>query len=243
MIQNTIKKLFVKKTKLKTTTDIHSHLIPEIDDGCFNMDESLNLIRQLKKLGYKKLIITPHIMMCKYPNNSKIIKQGLFELRGMLKVKNIDIEVQAAAEYYCDKDFLKQIKINELLTFGNKYVLFELPYTTKPDCLEEVIRNLLKAHYKPVLAHPERYRFLTEVLHFRALKKLGLLFQINVNSLGGFYGVEVQKKAKMLTLKGMVDFIGSDIHHQKYMDAYEENIFSNNMEMLFCNNKILNDSI
>ena len=239
-----VKNSFLKpKQKVKLTTDLHSHLLPEIDDGCSSMDETLTIIKQMKDLGYKKLVVTPHIMLHKYPNTINIIKQGLFELRGYLKVKNIDIEIDVAAEYYCDLEFVKLIQKKELLSFGNKYVLFELPYATRPTCLEEVVKKLLVAGFKPVLAHPERYKFLTEVLEYRSLKELNVLFQLNVNSLGGFYGKEAQKKAIMLSQKGMVDFIGSDIHHKKNIDAYKENILSNHMEMLFRNNKILNDTI
>ena len=233
--------LFQKK--ILFSTDLHSHLIPEIDDGCETIETSINLIIKMKKLGYKKLITTPHIMSHKYPNSQETIKQGLFKLRSMLKVKNIDIEIEAAAEYYCDEHFRDLIKKNKLLSFGKNYVLFELAYTKRPDSLEAVVRELLGAGFTPVLAHPERYRFLTEVHEYRVLKNLGLLFQVNVNSMGGYYGKQAKKKSLMLAQKGMVDFIGSDIHHQKHMDHFEENIISNNIEMLFRHNKILNDTI
>ena len=189
-----IKNKFSDKNKLNIKVDIHSHLIPEIDDGCFDMKESLKLVKEMQALGYKKLIITPHVMQKKYPNNFKIIRQALLELRSFLKVKNIDIEVEAAAEYYCDDYFLSLIKNDELLYFGNKYVLFELPYNTYPSNLDEVIEALLRKKYKPVLAHPERYRFLNTVLDYRNLKKKDLLFQVNINSIGGYYGVDVKKR-------------------------------------------------
>lgn len=237
------KKISLHKNNLFTVIDLHSHLIPEIDDGSEDLKTSLELIKQMKKLGYKKLITTPHIMLHKYPNSTKIIKQGLFELRSILKVENINIEIEAAAEYYCDDHFVQLIEKKDLLSFGDKYVLFELPYTTRPKNLETVIQKLIRFGFKPVLAHPERYRFLTEVSGFRSLKKLGLFFQININSLGGYYGREAQKKALMLGQKGMVDFVGSDMHHQKHMDSFKNNVLSNHVEMVFRHNKILNDTI
>jgi len=236
-------KLAYKSKKVNIKIDLHSHLIPEIDDGCFNMEESLSLVQKMHSLGYKKLIITPHIMHKKYPNTYKIIRQSLLELRSFLKVKNIDIEVEAAAEYYCDDYFLSLIKKDELLYFGDKYVLFELPYNTYPENLNVVIESLLKKGYKPVLAHPERYRFLNTVLDYRSLKKKGLWFQVNVNSIGGYYGFGVKKKALMLSQKSMIDFIGSDMHNQKQMDTYKDVIFSNQIEILFRNNKLLNDTL
>ena len=237
------KKVLGKRSKLCTTTDLHSHLISEIDDGCQDIEASISLIEQIKKLGYEKLIITPHIMSHKYPNTIKVIKQGLFELRSLLKVKNINIEIEAAAEYYCDEHFLELIQEKKILSFGDRYVLFELPYTTRPEILEKVVMELLSSSYKPVLAHPERYRFLKEVRDYRMLKEMGLLFQVNVNALGGFYGQEAQKKSLMLAQKSMVDFIGSDIHHQKHMDDFKKNIHSNHIAMLFSKNTILNDTI
>jgi len=237
------KKVLTYKKELYTTVDLHSHLIPEIDDGSEDLKTSLELIKKMKKLGYKKLITTPHIMLHKYPNSTKIIKQGLFELRSILKIENINIEIEAAAEYYCDDHFVQLIEKRDLLSFGDNYVLFELPYTTRPKNLEVVIQKLIRFGYKPVLAHPERYRFLTEVSGFRSLKKLGLFFQININSLGGYYGREAQKKSLMLAQKGMVDFVGSDVHHQKHMDSFKNNVLSNHVEMVFRHNKILNDTI
>ena len=244
-ILNKIVKYFTcsSQKKLPYSTDLHSHLIPEIDDGCESLESSISLIVKMKKLGYKKLIITPHVMSHKYPNSQEIIKQGLFELRSMLQVKNIKIDIEAAAEYYCDEYFLSLIQKKELLTFGNKYVLFELPYTTRPNILEEVVQRLIHSGYKPVLAHPERYRFLNTIVDYRELKKINLFFQVNVNSLGGFYGTQAQKKSLMLAQKGMVDFIGSDIHHKKHIEHFKKNIFSKHIETLFRNNKILNDTI
>jgi len=241
---NFIKEKILKNdSKLFTRTDIHSHLMPELDDGCESMEKSIQLIQQMQTIGYKKLIVTPHIMTDKYPNSIKIIKQALFELRGYLKVKNINIEIEAAAEYFCDQSFIKLIKRNELLSFGNKYVLFELPYTRESRYMEEAVKELLNRGYQPVLAHPERYRFLNTVLDYRDLKKLGILFQVNINAIAGYYGKEAQKKSLMLSSKGMVDFIGSDIHHQKHMDVFKKAVVSNYMEILFRNNKILNDTI
>jgi len=229
--------------KIPSSVDLHSHLIPQIDDGSDSIKTSLKLVRQMKNLGYKKLIITPHIMKKKYPNDMKIIRQGLLELRSYLKVENIEIEIEAAAEYYCDEHFLSLIRSKELLSFGKQYVLLELPYTMRPEVLERAVLSLLQFNYKPVLAHPERYRFLNSVLEYRKLKELGLLFQVNINSLGGYYGQEAKKKALMLSQKSMIDFVGSDLHHEKHMKHFEKNVVSNHVEMLFRKNKILNDTL
>lgn len=235
-----ISRYFLSKSKVDVKIDLHSHLLVDIDDGCRTIEESIAIVKRMKKLGYKKLIVTPHIMSHRYPNNIKIIRNSLFALRGMLKVKNIDIEIEAAAEYYFDTHFFELIKRNELLSFGKNYILFEFSYKDRPENIEEVIQYLISKKYVPVLAHSERYLFLKDIIEYRKLKNMGILFQINVNSISGFYGKEAQKKSWMLVEKGMVDFTGSDIHHEKHMKNFEETIFLEKMDVLYVKNKILN---
>ena len=237
-----IRNTFLKE-KLLYSTDIHSHLLPELDDGSTSIEMSLQMVKNMKQLGYKKLIVTPHIMQHKYPNTSDIIRTSLFELRGYLKVENINIDIEAAAEYFCDCHFLELLRKNDILMIAGKYVLFELPYKNMPSIFEEVVETILQKNLIPLLAHPERCRFLTDPVDYRSLKKMGILFQIDINSLGGYYGKDTQKKSLMLAQKGMVDFVGSDVHHEQHVTHLKENLKSNNLEMLFRNNKILNDKI
>ena len=140
-------------------TDIHSHLLPSIDDGSRSMEESLELISSLKELGFSKLITTPHIMSDYYKNTAKIIKEGLNNVRNALNKSNIQISIDAAAEYYIDFDFQQQIDKKEFLVFGNKYILVELPFIHEPNELKEIIFNLQINGYNVVLAHPERYSY------------------------------------------------------------------------------------
>ncbi len=224
--------------------DVHSHLIPGIDDGAQNIYESVALIRKLKELGFKKLITTPHIMSDKYPNNSEIIENGLQKLKKELVKKNIDIEVEVASEYFLDKHFLNLLKKRELLTFGDNYLLFELSYNSKPIFLESAIFEMISAGYKPVLAHPERYIFLHKNFNeYKWLKRKGLLFQVNLNSFSGYYSKDVQKIANKLAEEGLIDFIGSDTHKERQLQHLEKNLHSKVMEKIFKNNTILNESL
>ena len=225
--------------------DIHSHLIPGIDDGAQNMSESIALITKLKELGFKKLITTPHIMSDKYPNNSEIITNGLKKLKKELVKRNIDIEMEVASEYFLDKHFLNLLKQRDLLTFGNNYLLFELSYTSKPIFLESAIFEMISAGYKPVLAHPERYIFLHKNFEeYKWLKRKGLLFQINLNSFSGYYSKDVQKIANRLAEEGLIDFIGSDTHKERQLNHLQKNLNSHKvMEKIFKNNTILNESL
>ena len=224
--------------------DVHSHLIPGIDDGAQNISESIALITKLQELGFKKLITTPHIMSDKYSNDTATIINGLEKLKKELLKRDIDIEIEAASEYFLDKHFLNLLKQRDILTFGDSYLLFELSYTSKPIFLESAIFEMISAGYKPVLAHPERYIFLHKNFEeYKWLKRKGLLFQINLNSFSGYYSKDVQKIANRLAEEGLIDFIGSDTHKQRQLNHLEKNLHSKVMEKIFKNNTILNESL
>lgn len=220
-----------KKTDSKVpdfyTTDLHSHLIPAIDDGSKSMEQSIEMIKSLKNLGFKKLITTPHIMSHRFPNDRDIILNGLEDLQEELLKQNIDMPMSAASEYYYDEHFIELIRKKELLTFGDNHVLFELSYTTPVFGIEQTIYELLKADYKPILAHPERYvYFASSPDKYHKLKEAGLQFQINVNSTNDFYGKKTRIAVKYLIDNGLVDFVGSDTHRPNYVEALEKSINS-----------------
>ncbi len=204
-----------QKAPIPIFTDIHSHLLPGIDDGVKTVEESLEVIKHLISLGFKKLITTPHIMSDYYKNTPEIINSKLNEVKNTLKAANIKIDIEAAAEYYLDENFYKKIINNEeLLTFGDNYILFETSFTVEPLILKEVIFRLNSSGYKPVFAHPERYQYLQEKKKLlNELIDQGLLFQINALSLTGYYSKQVQKSAEDLINKNVVAFIGSDCHN------------------------------
>ncbi len=226
------------------TTDLHSHLIPGIDDGVKTLEESVEIIKNLKNLGYKKLITTPHIMSHKFLNDKNTILLGLEKVREALIKQNIDIQIEAASEYYYDEHFIELIRKKDLLTFGDNYILFELSYTTNPFGLEQIVFELLNSGYKPILAHPERYTFYSNSLEkYHNLKDLGLLFQINLNSLNDFYGKKPKLAAEYLVQKGLVDFIGSDIHSMRYFDSLKNLIDKGKLKEVFEKNQIKNNFI
>lgn len=229
MFSNLLKTFSKKQQKVPEfyTTDLHSHLIPAIDDGSKSMDQSIQMIKELKKLGFKKLITTPHIMKHRFPNNRDIILKGLDSLKEELIKQNIDIDIEAASEYYYDEHFLELIKNKELLTFGDNYILFELSYTTPVFGIEQTLHEIHKAGYKPILAHPERYTYFAQSPQkYYQLKEMGLKFQINVNSTDGFYGKRALKAVEYLIENGLVDFVGSDTHRPNYIEALKDSINS-----------------
>ena len=141
--------------------DMHSHLLPGIDDGSPDMSTSLQLIRGLKELGYKKIITTPHVLWEIYPNTRETIVNKQQEVQKEIEAAGIDIEFKAAAEYFIDDHFAGQLKNKvPLLTISANMVLVEFSMVNMPMDLQEVLFEMQLQNYQPILAHPERYSFL-----------------------------------------------------------------------------------
>jgi tyrosine-protein phosphatase YwqE len=203
--------------------DMHSHLIPGIDDSSKSMEESLELIQRLSSYGLKKIITTPHIMSEYYRNTPEIIRMGLEDLRKAVQREGIPVEIDAAAEYYMDEIFLDKVKNGgELLTFGDNYILVETGFINRPQMLLETFFQLEMAGFKPVFAHPERYQYLLADKKLQEdLIERNTIFQINLLSLTGFYSKQVKDFAEVLLEKGNVQFFGTDCHNPRYLDMLE----------------------
>ena len=204
--------------------DMHSHLLPGLDDGVQSFEESEEIILNFQRLGYKKLITTPHVMSDFYRNTNESILSKLSEVNAHLKQKGIDISLEAAAEFYLDEALVARIGNNEpLLTFGKNYFLFETNFMTEPLNLKEFIFQATTKGYKPILAHPERYLYLQS--NFAKAEDLigrGVLFQLNISSLSGYYSKGAQATAQKLIDKGYVHFLGSDCHTIQHIQLLEE---------------------
>jgi protein-tyrosine phosphatase len=206
-------------------TDIHSHLIPGIDDGVQTMEESLHMIRAMSDLGFRKLVTTPHIMSDGFRNTPEIILAGLKQVQDAVAAQHIPVTIEAAAEYYFDDAFLQKLEAAPLLTIGNKYLLFEISYMNYPEKLSEAVFKIITKGYTPLLAHPERYPFwFGKFDEYHKLKDAGVLFQMNTNSLGGYYGGGVKKAAEWLVDNNLVDFIGSDLHGDRHLAGLKKTI-------------------
>jgi len=198
--------------------DMHSHFIPGIDDGAKTMEDSMALLRAMKDMGYKTIITTPHVMIDYYPNNTEKILAGLETVKTALKENNIELSIKAAAEYYIDEHFIGLLDNNEpLLTIYEKEVLVEFSMLYEPPMLNDVIFKMLGAGYRPIIAHPERYLFFhRDMQRFRDLKDRGCMLQLNMLSVAGYYGYNIKLIADQLMQKGLYDYCGSDMHHEKH---------------------------
>jgi tyrosine-protein phosphatase YwqE len=204
--------------------DMHSHLIPGIDDGSPDIDTSIKLIKGLAGYGYKKLITTPHILWEIYPNTPEKITAGLDELKLALTREGIEIEIKAAAEYFIDEYLEQQLRSKvPFLTIGDNKVLVEYSMVTAPMDLKEFIFEMQLQNYQPVIAHPERYIYLSRKKEFYDdLKDSGCMFQLNLLSLIGHYGDSVQELAEYLIKKDYYDFAGTDLHGFKHLEALKK---------------------
>lgn len=240
---------FFKKNKpflsdLITTdyVDIHSHLLPNIDDGSKSIEDTLYLITELKKLGFNEFITTPHVMNQVWENSKFKIEEN--HENTLLKLQNSDIHntFKVAAEYMLDESFRKLFLSEGLLTIKDNYVLVEMSYINAPLQLYEIIFDLQVAGYKPILAHPERYNFYHNSFdEYKRLKKSGCLFQINLLSSVGYYGSNVAKVTDDLLKYNLIDFVGSDVHHSKHIECFNKKIVLKNLDSFkeaFQNNSI-----
>ncbi|MGB0523706.1 MAG: tyrosine-protein phosphatase [Flammeovirgaceae bacterium] len=222
--------LFKKKRKAKLSfegldlvkVDMHSHLLPGIDDGAKTIEESLALIQRLVELGFTKLIMTPHIMSDFYRNTPEIILEKLDLVKQACQAEGIEVELEAAAEYYLDEGFIKKLDNQEkLLTFGDQYLLFETSYLNAPHQLDSAIFMMQSQGYKPVMAHPERYVYnFGKIDKFVEYHEKGVLMQVNLMSVLGYYGPPQKRMADELIEKGIVSFIASDCHKDRHLDAF-----------------------
>lgn len=197
--------------------DIHSHLLPGIDDGSPDVVTSVYLIEKLNQLGFSKFICTPHIYTELYPNTKETIFPALGLVQSGLKEKGLEIVIDAAAEHMIDHSFT----IHEtLVCLPDKHILVEMSYLSETPNIEKIVFDLQIKGYKVILAHPERYNFYhSSHAKLHRFKDMGVLFQLNLLAVTGYYGKEVKRAAEYLLSKNMYDFTATDLHHEKHLDA------------------------
>ncbi|MFW5759564.1 MAG: tyrosine-protein phosphatase [Cyclobacteriaceae bacterium] len=239
MFKNNPKKYFAR-----LHADLHSHLLPGLDDGVNTVEESIQVIKKLVTLGYKKIITSPHYRSDMFPNTREGILQKYALIKDKIASEGIEVTFETAAEYFIDDHFEELIKHPEqLLTFGDNFVLIEASFINEPVQLKEVIFYLNAQGLKPILVHPERYQFFAmdkDRLH--EINRMDVLWQINLMSITGYYGKPVQKMAEWMIEQKMVHFLGSDCHHIKHADELETlpqyNAFKKALKLNLLNNTL-----
>jgi tyrosine-protein phosphatase YwqE len=216
--------LFFQRPSGLPPVDIHSHLIPGVDDGSKSTEETIKILQAMGDLGVKKMITTPHIYHDLYPNTEAQLISAHQHLVQELSHEGVEVEVELAAEYFMDEYLLEKIKKKlPLLSFGDNYLLVETGFNSAPAILEEVIFEIKINGYKPLLAHPERYEYLFDnEKMIKRLIDLQVEFQVSVPSLGGMYGPEIKKMAQNMIKNRYVHCIGSDLHRYPQVEMIKK---------------------
>ena len=219
---------FTKKTYLvdllEGFTDIHNHILPGIDDGAQTVDDSKKLLKSFGEFGVQNFIATPHIMHNYHDNNPVTIKTALSYLKNELIHDGLDhIKIDASAEHMIDDNFEVILSKKQVQPLARDYLLIEMSYLQPPINFDTAIEAIAQNRFFPVLAHPERYNFLHKRLRrYSEFKEQGIQFQLNMLSLGNYYGKEVSKIGIKLLEEGMIDFIGSDVHNMDHLNALKK---------------------
>lgn len=216
--------------------DIHSHILPGIDDGAQNMENSKFLLESMIGFGFSKVITTPHTMKNVWDNSSATINNALNLVQTDLPKLSKQVNLQSASEYFLDENLMQLAQKEKLLTLKDNYILVEMSYLNAPIQLYDFLFELQLKGYQLVLAHPERYTFFhSKKKEYNKLKKAGCLFQMNLLATVGYYGNEVAETADYLLKENQYDFVGSDIHHKNHIAAFQNKLVIKNhkqMEMI-----------
>ena len=208
---------------LPITTDIHSHILPGIDDGAQDITASLLLVKGIHSLGVRKTIATPHIISDLYRNTPVTINAALNELKEACAEAMIDMDILAAAEYMLDDHFLQLLRQGSpLLSIHKNIILTEQSFASATDNLHQIAFEIITSGYRPIMAHPERYHFYHQNYEsYQRLKDMGFLLQVNMLSVTGYYGKPVAKAANYLLANGLVDLLGTDMHHERHLEMLQ----------------------
>jgi tyrosine-protein phosphatase YwqE len=227
-------------------TDMHCHLIPNVDDGSKGVDETIVCLQAMRDAGFNKVICTPHFCYPRFPNVENDIKKLYLELKKDVEKASVEgLElIGCGGEYRIDSGFNDRVKGNHFLLVGGKYLLVELSLHQQLVGIEEILFDLQMKNHEIILAHPERYPYFSaQSPHYNRLKDMGIYFQVNILSLSGFYGEIPRRKAYEMIEAGMVEFLGTDTHNVLYAQALADATHDRRIEKLLEKHKFLNSQI
>ena len=187
--------------------DHHSHILFGVDDGVKTLEESLEILSYAESNGVSDMWCTPHIME-EIKTPTLFLQERFAQLKESYKG---NIRLHLAAEYMLDTEFEKRLESRDLLTLEGDVVLVETSITIPPYNFFEVLHDIMSKGYRPMLAHPERSRYLT-MTDYERLDSVGVYFQLNLPSIVGYYGDTAQKKATQMLKNGWYKVAGSDCH-------------------------------
>ena len=192
--------------------DIHSHIIPNVDDGARSFDESIDILKEAKEVGFSDVILTPHFIT----DYNETKEDELIKIKEELQEENDDVKLYSGMEVYIDEKMIDLVKKNKILTLAeSRYLLIELPLSNSVSFLDYIIYALQSNNIVPIIAHPERYLMVQE--NYKVVEEYiekGCLIQCNYASVLGYYGKDAQKTVKKLLKNNLINFLGSDCHRK-----------------------------
>ncbi len=216
--------------------DIHNHILPGIDDGAKTVEDSITLIKGMGEFGISRFIATPHIMHNYYPNTEETINKALSDLQdALLENQLTDVALSAAAEHMIDDNFESLLEEAKVMPLGDDYLLLEMSFLQASINLDSAIEKTTHSGYFQILAHPERYLYYRNKHEvFRTLKKKGVKLQLNLLSLGEYYGTETHKNTQELLKEKLIDFVASDLHHTGHLKELKKvQVTEKTLDLLF----------
>ncbi len=243
---------FIKKdlpVELPVTTDIHCHIVPGVDDGSPRVDTSVEIVERMASWGIKRIFASPHVAQEMFENTPDVLDRALISLKQGIDKAGVDVEVERHAEYRLDDYAIPQIMDEDVMvkTMPSGYILVENSFIQEPWNLPQLVFDLKIKDLKPILAHPERYYYYwgRNRVRYEELHEAGLLFQVNLLSLAGYYGKHEKATAEWLVNHDLVDFVGSDIHGMHHVETIEAYLRSKASRKHFAklNGRLLNDTI
>ncbi len=232
------------EAKLPYSTELHCHVIPDVDDGSSSLKESIEICKRLKALGVNKILATPHCTESTFENTVETIKPQFDSLVEGLSSSGVDLELHFSFEYRMDDNFINIFKNKQIKPLPGNYVLVENSFIQPSWNLENLLYELKVQGYRPILAHPERYAYyLSDKSVYTKLYEQGTLFQVNFLSFAGFYGKNVQRAALWMLDKGYVDFVGTDCHNLTQLQAIEDFLKSKAYQKMKDKFELMNDTL
>lgn len=212
--------------------DVHSHILPGLDDGAPDYESAERLIKGLQELGFSSFTATPHVMCDMFGNTREKILACHGTFLTAMNAKGTNYPITPAAEYLVDEQLEQLLKAGEpLLTIYENRVLIEISFIQPPQQLHEVLFELQLQGYQPVFAHPERYSFYFKNKNdLKQIYEMGCLFQCNLLSFGGYYGKPIQQFAEWIADQGWVRLLGTDLHHERHLEALRNLPFTNGLQ-------------
>lgn len=215
-------------------TDIHSHVCPGIDDGARSIERSVQLVKAMHEMGFRRMIVTPHVTDGSFPNSPADIASAYLSLTERCAQEGIDMWFGCSAEYRIDDLLMHYLETKQVRPLPGNHLLVENSWVQEPFALDAFLFDLRSTYgLIPVLAHPERYPYYhNHKERYEQLHDQGVLFQINILSLAGHYDRGCRNVAEWLLDHNLVDFIGSDLHRLRHLDSIRNYLCSRDYRKL-----------